>query len=81
MNRIFVKPAPGLVVRDPKSLLPLPAEGKEVGASNYWYRRIAAGDVELVPSPAPAPADTPEPLPPAPDTKAAKRPRKKPRED
>lgn len=45
--RFFVKPKRGRIVRDPRSRLPLPAEGKEVPGSSFWVRRIEAGDVEL----------------------------------
>ena len=45
---MFVKPVAGVVVRDPISKLPLPAEGREVASSSYWLRRIQGGDVELV---------------------------------
>ena len=45
MDRIFVKPAPGLQVRDPKTAAPLPAEGAEVLRTSYWLRRLASGDV------------------------------------
>jgi hypothetical protein len=42
---MFVKPAPGVKVRDPRSKLHLPEGGKEVPATTYWLRRLAAGDV------------------------------------
>jgi hypothetical protein len=42
---MFVKPKPGLVVRDPISKRPLPAEGAEVPAEGYWLRRLRSGDV------------------------------------
>lgn len=45
---MFVKPAPGLLVRDPVSLRFLPPEGKEVKPSTYWVRRVACGDVLVV---------------------------------
>jgi hypothetical protein len=45
---MFVKPAPGLKVRDPDSKLHLPESGKEVHESTYWLRRLADGDVILV---------------------------------
>ena len=43
-----VKPAPGLLVRDPISKRPLPPEGAEVPESSYWVRRVASGDVVVV---------------------------------
>lgn len=45
MPTMFIRPRPGLVVRDPQTLKPLPAEGAEVAASSHWRRRIADGDV------------------------------------
>lgn len=59
---MFVKPsAPGLLVRDPVSKRPLPAEGGEVPESTYWLRRLRAGDV--VPCDAPAPVVSPDQIP------------------
>ena len=49
---MFVKPAPGLLVRDPDTKFPLPAEGREVQPTSYWTRRVACGDVELAEAPA-----------------------------
>lgn len=47
LERAYLKPArPGLVVPDPEhGNLPLPPEGREVGLSSYWYRRLEDGDV------------------------------------
>jgi hypothetical protein len=42
---MFVKPKPGLKVRDEMSRLHLPEEGKEVPESSYWLRRLRSGDV------------------------------------
>lgn len=43
---MFVKPAPGLKVRDPQSKRHLPEEGAEVPDSDsYWVRRLIDGDV------------------------------------
>ena len=42
---MFVKPAEGLKVRDPISLVHLPAEGAEVPESSFWLRRLRSGDV------------------------------------
>ena len=39
------------LVRDPVSLLHLPAEGKEVLDSTYWIRRLRCGDVALASTP------------------------------
>lgn len=50
---MFVRPAPGMKVRDPDSRLPLPAEGREVPESSYWVRKIRSGDVVLADPAAP----------------------------
>lgn len=47
--KIFIKPAPGLTVRDPDTLQPLPRDGAEVDRTTHWLRRLAAGDVVEVP--------------------------------
>jgi hypothetical protein len=45
-DRMFLKPArPDLIVRDPISLQPLPAEGREIQESSFWVRRLIDGDV------------------------------------
>lgn len=51
-----IKPArEGLIVLDPATYFPLPAEGAEVPETSYWQRRLLDGDVVLVTqSPAPA---------------------------
>lgn len=46
MDRIFIRPATGLVVRMPEGGT-LPAEGMEVEHSLFWRRRLADGDVVL----------------------------------
>jgi hypothetical protein len=65
---MFVKPAPGLLLRDPvtKQLLSaapvegvkttvVPADGMQVGDHDlYWVRRIRDGDAVVVTSEAPA---------------------------
>lgn len=53
MNRIYVRPAPGLQVRDPLSRQPLPDEGQLVEETSFWVRRLADGDVVLSTPPAP----------------------------
>ncbi|MFM9902138.1 MAG: DUF2635 domain-containing protein [Polaromonas sp.] len=50
MNRIFIKPATGLLVRKPVNGH-LKADGEEVNAESYWLRRIADGDVTELPLP------------------------------
>ena len=49
-TRVHVKPAPGRTVLVPeRGNAELPAEGEEVNRTTYWARRIAAGDVEVIP--------------------------------
>lgn len=46
MTFIKVKPRPGLIVRDPVTLLPIPEEGIVVEKYHaYWCRRIRDRDV------------------------------------
>lgn len=45
MRNAFLIPKRGLVVRDPLTLSPLPAEGATVRVTTYWTRRINAKDV------------------------------------
>jgi len=46
---MFIKPAPGLLIRDPDLYDLLPEEGREVSADQmYWHRRLRDGDVTLV---------------------------------
>lgn len=48
---MFLKPLDGRSVPDPSRGDLLPAEGRNVEPSTYWYRRIADEDViELTPS-------------------------------
>lgn len=54
---MFVKPRPGLKVRDPIRLDLIEEAGREVGDSPFWRRRLRDGDV--VPA---NPADAPWPL-------------------
>lgn len=42
---MFVRPAPGLAIRDPDLRDVLPAEGRDVPESQYWYARLRDGDV------------------------------------
>lgn len=42
---MYVKPAPGLVIRDPDLRDFLPQEGREVPDTDYWNRRLRDGDV------------------------------------
>lgn len=55
MNQsLLLRPAPGLVVRDPATRKALPPEGAAVADTTYWHRRLAEGSVHLVPDPTPA---------------------------
>ena len=45
MDKVFLKPKEGLRVKDPKTMQPLPPEGKRVKLDTYWLRRLKAGDV------------------------------------
>lgn len=48
---MFVVPQQGRSVHDPLRGDLLPETGREVDSSNYWYRRIADGDVKAVAAP------------------------------
>jgi hypothetical protein len=41
---ITVKPVEGRICTDPKTLLPIPQEGKVVLHTSYWQRRLEDGD-------------------------------------
>lgn len=45
---MFVKPKEGRSVHDPARGDLLPAEGRNVDESQYWYRREIDGDIEIV---------------------------------
>lgn len=46
-----VRPAdPAAVIRDPITLMALPADGGNVPDSSFWRRRLAAGEVVRIPS-------------------------------
>lgn len=47
MPTIYVVPAEGLQVRDPKTADHLPTKGREVQDNSYWRRRIKDEDVTL----------------------------------
>ncbi|MGO4379741.1 MULTISPECIES: DUF2635 domain-containing protein [Telluria group] len=51
---MLVKPANGLVIRDPDLLDLIPETGREVPETDYWMRRLRDKDVVLV-EPAAAP--------------------------
>ena len=44
-DTVFVRPRTGLIVRDPVTREPLPADGADVSRSPYWLRRLRAGDI------------------------------------
>lgn len=48
---MFVKPKPGVVLRDPITRQVLPPEGRRVQESGFWLRRIAEGSVDRFPEP------------------------------
>ncbi|EEE2001880.1 DUF2635 domain-containing protein [Salmonella enterica subsp. enterica serovar Kotte] len=46
MVTLFIKPAPGCVVRDPRPpFTPLSTDGEEKPQTGYWLRRVADGSV------------------------------------
>ncbi|EAO1206235.1 DUF2635 domain-containing protein [Salmonella enterica] len=45
MNDLFLKPAPGKSVRDPRSMKLLADKGERKPRNSYWLRRLGAGDV------------------------------------
>ncbi|HAS1825857.1 DUF2635 domain-containing protein [Enterobacter asburiae] len=45
---MFVKPIKGQSVPDPARGDVLPEKGRNVEASAYWFRRIAAGEIEVI---------------------------------
>ncbi len=56
---MYVKAAPGLVIRDPIFLDLLPPEGRDVPDSAYWQKRL--DDDDVVPA-KPPPEVIPEPV-------------------
>lgn len=44
---MFVKPSPGLTIRDPDLGDYLPQEGRNVPQSDYWMRRVRDKDVTV----------------------------------
>ena len=49
---MFIKPAPGIRIRDPECRDFLPALGREVTDTIHWARRLADGDVLIATPPA-----------------------------
>lgn len=61
MTTIFIKPAPGCLIRDPDTMKPLALEGEEKPFTPFWCRRLDDGDVVVVEKAAEvAPATTTE---------------------
>lgn len=56
---MFVRPAPGLSLRDPITLQILSAKGADVPETAFWLRRLRSGDVVLSPLAQPAPEVVP----------------------
>lgn len=52
-ERLFIKPADGLIIRDPVSYQVLPPEGKKVKPSLFWRRRLKEGAVYEAQEPKP----------------------------
>lgn len=42
---MYVRPAPGIKIRDPDLLDFIPDEGREVPNTDFWNRRLRDGDV------------------------------------
>ncbi|MEQ5119499.1 DUF2635 domain-containing protein [Morganella morganii] len=50
MTELYLKPAPGVTVRDPETLQPLAEKGERKPRTTYWLRRLKDGDVTEVQS-------------------------------
>lgn len=50
-ERLFVRPAEGLRVRDPQSKLHIPTTGRWVPRDSFWLRRLRSGDVVVTDPP------------------------------
>lgn len=57
-EKVYLVPAPGLLVRDPVTYVPLPPEGDHKILTAYWRRRLKDRDVTKG-----APAAKPAPRP------------------
>lgn len=70
MENRYLKPAPGALVRDPVTMIPLDAEGEWKPMLSYWHRRVRQGDVvessppaaQAAPAAQEAPAASPAPI-------------------
>lgn len=58
---MYVKPAPGLSIRDPDLKDLLPESGRLVPDTDYWLRRVRDNDV--IEAEAPAEDESPAPAP------------------
>ena len=47
MPKTLIKPASGMLVRDPSTMQALLKEGAHVQLTSYWRRRIKDGDVTV----------------------------------
>jgi hypothetical protein len=45
MTELYIKPAPGCLVRDPRTLKPLAEEGESKPKTPFWLRRLRDGSV------------------------------------
>jgi hypothetical protein len=48
METIKIKPKKGLTVLDPTTYAPLKKSGETKPKNEYWLRRVADGDVEII---------------------------------
>ena len=48
MTTLYLKPVPGVTVRDPETLQPLAENGEKKPRTTYWLRRLKDGDVSVV---------------------------------
>lgn len=55
-DKFFIKPAPGLIIRDPVTKVPLAEVGEVKPRSAYWLRRFRDGSVIAASAPKPAKA-------------------------
>jgi len=75
---MFVKPTrAGLIVRDPRTRMPVPPEGREVPRLPYWIRRINDGSLERAEPQAAAPPAEAEKEAEQPQGSTSTRPRRK----
>lgn len=51
-NELFIKPAPGCLVRDPRTKAPLAADGESKPMNGFWLRRLRDGSVVKAQMPA-----------------------------